>query len=45
MTNKRYEHIPGLGIHDTKTDEYYITPQEILWLINNLNQQIKEQKN
>ena len=44
MTAKRFEHKPGLGIHDTETDDYYITPQEILWLVNHLNQQLMEKK-
>lgn len=38
----RYRYIHGLGIHDQQTDDYYVTPEEILWLVNDLYRQIKE---
>ena len=42
--SKRYKLIKGLGIHDTQTDEYYITPEEQLWLINHLHKQLEKMK-
>ena len=45
MTQKRYKHIPGLGIEDTETDDIYITMLEITGLLNRLNKELKEAKN
>lgn len=42
MTQKRYKHIPGLGIEDTKTDDIYITMLEITGLLNKQNTIIEE---
>ena len=41
---QRYKLTPGLGITDTKTDDLYITPLEIVNLLNRINNEIQECK-
>ena len=41
---QRYKLTPGLGITDTETDDLYITPLEIVNLLNRINNEIQECK-